>query len=182
MNPWRKKLRQLRDVVSIDDLAKDMGVETLDAFAERFRKGSQLFDDVYRAVRAQGESEADAEATAESAEAVELRGAVREYAAAVLRAASRLYARHELWLAPKGSGVRDYKVVPQTSWERAADKIRGTMNGVGLFHFGTLSDFLASGPYTPRQAVLGHLRTITDWPTVYEGRRASRMVEEEMRR
>lgn len=104
----------------------------------------------------------------------------QSYAQAILLVAGDLYRRHGLDLRPHGR-ERDLKIVPQATWEDAAEKIRQTMNGVGIFHFGSLGDFLRSGPYTARQAVLGHLRTITDWPLVREGRRASRLVEERMR-
>lgn len=180
MDLWRKKMRQLRDVVTVDDLAKDIGVETLDKFADRVRAGSRAYDEVYASERAAGRSEVEAEMAAENVEASEMRTAMNRYAGAILLVAGDLYRRHGLDLLPHGR-ERDLRVVPQTSWEDAAERIRQTMNGVGIFHFGSLGDFLRSGPYTARQAVLGHLRTITDWPLVREGRRASRLVEERMR-
>jgi hypothetical protein len=176
-------MRKLRDVVTIDDLAKDLGVETLDRFADRIRASSSAYDEVYASERASGRSEVDAEMAAENAEALEMQTAIRRYAGAIVQVAENLYQRHGLQIVRGGSALRasDYKVVPIVSWEDAADKIRVTMNGVGIFHFDTLGDFLASGPYTARQATLAHLRTIVDWPLVRQGRRASRLVEEEMR-
>lgn len=52
-------------------------------------------------------------------------------------------------------------------WRHAAQCIRGTINGVGLFQFDNLKDFLDSGPYTMRQAVLEHLHWMKDYPRVY---------------
>jgi hypothetical protein len=41
------------------------------------------------------------------------------------------------------------------------------VNGVGYFHFDNLKDFLDSGPYTPREAVLSHLHWLKDRAEVY---------------
>jgi hypothetical protein len=69
------------------------------------------------------------------------------------------------------------KIIPSTSWSDAADKLRETINGVGDFHFGSLSEFLDSGPYTARQAVLSHLGYIKRYPAVYGGLGANQMYE-----
>ena len=61
------------------------------------------------------------------------------------------------------------------------EKIRETINGVGDFHFSSLREFLDSGPYTARQAVLGHLRSIRSYPAVYGGSGAHQMYEQHWR-
>jgi hypothetical protein len=101
---------------------------------------------------------------------------------AVERAASTLLEEHALELQPVGpkdtSRPHQLKVVPSTSWSSSADKIRDTINGVGSFHFNSLQEFLASGPYTPRQAVLSHLSWIKHRSDVYGSASARRLYDQ----
>lgn len=71
----------------------------------------------------------------------------------------------------------DFKIVPSNSWDDAANKIRETINGVGTFHFNNLREFLSSGPYTARQAVLSHLGYIKRYPDVYGGSGARQLYD-----
>ncbi len=113
---------------------------------------------------------------------------------AVESAASKLFEEHGLELKPAGKWhpstytktkaerrPYDLKIVPSTSWNDAADKIRETINGVGDFHFNSLREFLDSGPYTARQAVLSHLGYIKKYPAVYGGSGAHQMYEQAWR-
>jgi hypothetical protein len=113
---------------------------------------------------------------------------------AVEHAASKLFEEHGLELQPAGkwhpstyaktkAERRPFqlKIVPSTSWKDAAEKIRETINGVGDFHFGDLGEFLRSGPYTARQAVLSHLGYIKRYPAVYGGQGAHQMYEQHWR-
>ena len=105
---------------------------------------------------------------------------------AVTGVAERLFGEHGLELDPIGKGSKAprpyyFKVVPKTNWNAAADKIRETINGVGYFHFNNLREFLDSGPYTATQAVLGHLGSISDYPSVYGGSSARSMYDQAMR-
>ena len=113
---------------------------------------------------------------------------------AVEHAASKLFEEHGLELQPAGKWhpsthaktraerrPYDLKIVPSTSWNDAANKIRETLNGEGMFHFANLKEFLDSGPYTARQAVLSHLGTIRHHPAVYGGTGARQMYEQHWR-
>lgn len=105
---------------------------------------------------------------------------------AVESAASKLFEEHGLELDPTGKqGTKerryDFKIVPSKSWSDAADKLRETINGVGTFHFDNLREFLGSGPYTARQAVLSHLSYIKRYPAVYGGQGANQMYEQAWR-
>jgi len=109
---------------------------------------------------------------------------------AVEQAASKLFEEHGLELQPAGKSHtktkaerRPYelKIVPTTSWMDAANKIRETINGVGDFHFNDLAEFLRSGPYTARQAVLSHLGYIQRYPAVYGSQGAKQMYEQHWR-
>jgi hypothetical protein len=101
---------------------------------------------------------------------------------AVESAASKLFEEHGLELSPtgkQGTEKRSYdlKIVPSKSWDDAANKIRETINGVGDFHFNDLREFLRSGPYTAKQAVISHLGYIKRYPAVYGGLGANQMYE-----
>jgi hypothetical protein len=101
-------------------------------------------------------------------------------------AASKLFEEHGLELKPVGkykASKRPYelKIVPKTSWNDAANKLRETINGVGSFHFNNLREYLDSGPYTARQAVLSHLHWIKRYPDVYGSQSAQRMYEQHWR-
>jgi hypothetical protein len=77
----------------------------------------------------------------------------------------------------------EYRVqpTPGRTWRDVADNVRRTINGVGMFVFDTTREFLDSGPYTAREAVLQHLGWIPDWYDVYEGRKVATLVEGRLR-
>lgn len=102
-----------------------------------------------------------------------------KYHDALLHAAKRAFGDHGLELTPVGKHDRpwEYKIEPVKSWEDAADRIRDTINGVGYFEFSSLREFLDSGPWTAREAVLGHLHTMTSRPIVYGDTRYKRSFE-----
>ena len=55
------------------------------------------------------------------------------------------------------------------------------VNGVDYFHFGTLKEFLDSGPYSGREAVLNHIGYIPQWAEVYGDTDARRIYESHVR-
>lgn len=71
----------------------------------------------------------------------------------------------------------EYRIEPRISWHDAADKMRETVNGVGYFHFDTLAEFLDSGPYSYREAVIDHLSYVRRWPDVYGAPSARALYE-----
>ena len=101
---------------------------------------------------------------------------------AVERAATKLLEEHDLELQPvdfkNTSRPYQLKIVPSTSWDSSANKLRETINGVGTFHFNNVKEFLSSGPYTARQAVLSHLSWINRHPDVYGGQSARRLYDQ----
>ena len=107
---------------------------------------------------------------------------------AVMSAIESVFAEHGLQLEPckarrphrKGFVVKyphEFNVVPVESWSDAANKIRDTITGYGLFEFWTLREFLESGPYTPRQAVLSHLNWMRRRSEVYGTSSPQRVYE-----
>jgi hypothetical protein len=111
----------------------------------------------------------------------------RKYHDAVLSVAEELFGTHGLLLIGKlrnGKPVDrpwEFRVQPKVSWDDAADHIRMTINGVGLFEFATLREFLVSGPYTGRRAVLNHLGWLWSWYEVYGEGNSRTRVERRMR-
>lgn len=74
------------------------------------------------------------------------------------------------------------KVEPETTWGAAAHAIKEVINGDGICgHFDTLKEWLDSGPWTPRQAVLAHLGWIKRYADVYGESSPSKLYERHLR-
>lgn len=162
---------KLTDKMSFERICTLLGVKTTEQWDEH---NADSF--LYRGADAAEMSEEEimcCEADASSE-------AWQSYKSAVLLVAEEVFARHALTLVTD-EHERTFRVVPSNSWRIAADNIRMTINGVGQFEFSSLQEFLSSGPYTPRQAVLSHLGWIPSWYEVYEGGKASSRVERRMR-
>lgn len=156
------------DKITIDQLAKMFSLPDWDKIDEM---NQQHYWEASRGAEDQEE--------AEQAEQTEV---YNQWYDAVEAAASQLFEKHGLELKPtgkQGTSTRryDFKVVPQKSWSDAADKIRETINGVGLFHSDDLSEFLRSGPYTAREAVLTHLGHVKSYPAVYGSSSAHQLYD-----
>lgn len=189
----REKKPKISAKVSIDRLAQllklptsdDMNFEdyTGDVYSDAYNyKHKEAFDE--------GMSDDDAEAVAikyaEEVEAAEVNDAYRKYRHAVEHAAEKLFDQHALELVPvkpkqKDAEPWEFTVEPVKSWEDAAAKLIDTINGVGYFEFASVKDFLESGPYTARQAVLQHLHWIKDRPAVYGDSSARSIFDRDMR-
>jgi hypothetical protein len=163
------------DKINIDQLAKLFGLPDWDKVDEM---NQQHYWDMARNAEDE-ESQIEAERAAQD----EIYG---QWYDAVEHVASKLFEEHGLELHPtgkQGSEKRryDFKIVPQSSWNDAADKIRETINGVGDFHFNNLKEFLYAESSTARQAVLSHLGSIKRYPAVYGGLGAHQMYEQHWR-
>lgn len=171
------------DKTNIDQLAKMFGLPDWDKIDEM---NSQHYWEMSR-----GAEDEDEQLKAEEEARDEVYG---QWYDAVEHAASKLFEEHGLELQPAGKWhpstyaktkaerrPYDLKIVPSTSWNDAANKIRETVNGVGTFHFNNLKEFLDSGPYSARQAVLSHLGWIRDYPAVYGSSSAHQMYDHHWR-
>jgi hypothetical protein len=165
--------KKTSDKITIEQLAKMFGLPDWDKIDEmnqqHYWEMTQGGDYEDEDARMEAEQEAQAEVYNQWYDAVE-------------STASKLFETHGLELKPagkQGTPTRRYdlKIVPSASWNDAADKIRETINGVGMFHFNSLREFLDSGPYTAREAVLAHLGTIKNYPAVYGSGSAHQMYE-----
>ena len=163
------------DKINIDQLAKLFDLPDW----ERVDEMNQ--HNYWEMSRGAGDEEEQQEAEQKAQEEI-----YRQWYDAVESAANKLFEEHGLELDPTGKqGTKDrrydFKIVPGKSWDDAADKLRETINGVGTLHFDTLRDFLDSGPYTARQAVLSHLGYIKRYPAVYGGQGANQMYAQAWR-
>lgn len=179
------RTKPISDVVDLDEIARDFKLTTItdydDSIIDSF---ADTWSHARKEALSEGMSEDEADEKAREAEQAERDEAVGHYMDAILRVADKLYGEHGLVLEPKHKGKGrsfEYKVAPEKSWSDAANKIRETINGVGMFEFRDLQDFLRSGPYTARQAVLSHLHWIADWPSVYGEGTPRSMVDRQMR-
>jgi hypothetical protein len=106
----------------------------------------------------------------------EVSEAIDKYRDAILYAAEKLFGEHELELIPLKRSAWAWKIVPTKTWKKSAYKIIDTVNGVGMFRYDSLKDFLESGPYTERQAVLSHVGWIPARYEVYNGGKAKSLI------
>jgi hypothetical protein len=178
---------KVKDTLELPQIAKMYGMpdpEDVDMQFGESEFSMEIQDAAYKQAIDDGHSEEEAEQIGMDAE-VEARGEeMRKVRDAMVASAERLLEKHGLELAPVGKDPRNtwtFKVIPTHSWEEAAAKIMQTINGVGQFEFNSLRDFLESGPYTPRQAVLSHLHWTAYWPEVYGEKSAERYYYDQMR-
>ena len=127
------------------------------------------YDYAYSQALEEGKTEEEAEKIAQKAEGEARDELYGKWHEGVTQAADRLFEVHGLELIPESDDRVPYKysVEPKKSWRDAADKVLETINGVGYFHFNTLEEFLESGPYTPKEAVLLHTHYFVRYPEVY---------------
>ena len=173
--------KETSDKINIDQLAKLFDLPPYDDIEELNS------DNIYDAGQSAYDEDEDASETAREAarEKAEWHAQAEIYGQwydAVKSVASQLFEEHGLELTPTGKQGDDkrrydFKIEPAKSWDEAANKIRETVNGVGYFHFNTLREFLDSGPYTARQAVLSHLEHIASYPAVYGSSSARSLYE-----
>jgi hypothetical protein len=151
----------------VEDLAELFGLP--DSESVRELNDEWLHDSwwkpAYEEALDEGLSEEDAEEAGAEAESEGLDELYANWINAVESAVSDLFEEHGLELVEVTRGT--FKLTPEKSWNDAAAKIIETINGVGYFHFNSVKEFLDSGPYTPKVAVIEHLGWIKDYPEVY---------------
>jgi len=138
----------------------------------------EAFDYARKEALENGASDDEADEKGRDAEQEDSGERFRLWHDAVTSAVEHEFEEHGLTLVPRTGRGRDsrtpweYRVVPTVSWTDAARKILHTINGVGMFEFRNVREFLDSGPYTARQAVLKHLHWLKDRAEVYGDRSA----------
>lgn len=90
----------------------------------------------------------------------------RRYQGALESIFADLCESHDLVLERKPDELA-WVIRPKVRWKYSAKSVMETVNGVGLFYFNSLQEFLDSGPYTERAAVLTHLHWLKRYYDVY---------------
>ncbi len=174
-------MMKLSDKINVDQLAEMFDLPTQDEIIELNIEYSMEARGVAEGqALEEGESEEEAEAIGFKAEEETLNEVYRSWYSGVTGAADELFGQHGLHLEPVGKDkdyAREYKIEPHESWKDSAGHIMETVNGVGDFTFYSLKEFLDSGPYTPREAVLTHLSYIERYPEVYGATSARQQFE-----
>lgn len=182
--------KRCKTTITIDELTDSLGVRRVDeVWDDLLESGSETYVYAYREALSEGMSEEDAEEFAQKAEQEEMDEVFRKYVDAIESAAEELYGQHGLSITIPTKRIEGrevqvldkIKVEPTKTWRAAAAEIIETINGVGMFHFDSVEEFLESGPYTPCEAVMSHLHWIKEYPSVYGTRSAESMVDESMR-
>lgn len=161
------------DKLTMEQIAKLLELPTPDEFSDGLMEYCETYSYVYREAIEEGASEEDAEERVQKAQQEEQDEAYGRYRRAVEQVAEKLFREHGLEFTPvkvKGKVPQfpwEYRVYPIRTWQDAANNLRETINGVGMFYFGSLKEFLSSGPYTPRETTLQHLHWIKWHPKVY---------------
>lgn len=161
---WQKRLKELSDKVNIDQLATLLKLDEWDDVSEH--NSDYIYEAAGSVEEASGE-EAHLKRQEKVADEV-----YDTWHNAVESVANEIFDQHNLELQPiaprrRGMPTYEYRIVPRVSWEDAASKIIDTINGVGMFEFASVREFMESGPYTVRQAVLSHLGHMKRRPDVY---------------
>lgn len=171
--------KKTSDIVNIEKLAEDFklpeweDVEKLN-IDNIMEAGGYARDEALK----EGESEEQAEEAAQKAQDEARDELYRNWHDAVENVAEDLFETHNLTLVPKSAAPSyEFKVEPTKTWTEAAESIIDTINGVGMFEFKSVKEFLDSGPYTLREAVLSHLHWIKRYPEVYGEPSPRRMYE-----
>lgn len=188
----RAKREEPSSYRTIDEIAELLGLPSwesidelnLDFYAE-VAHGAVRFDEEHASNL---DERADAEERYTEAEHAAQDEVYAQWYDAVEHAARVLFEAHGLSLEPapypRPKAAREDKrpyrlrIVPRTTWQDAAREIMTTIEGIGMFGYGgSLAEFLASGPYTARRAVLVHLHWIKRYPDVYGTTSAERLYE-----
>jgi hypothetical protein len=151
----------------VDDLAELFGLPDFDGVADANQDGylSEAYQAGYRNAQAEGLADEDAESFGFDAEMEASNELYLQWVGSVEFAAQQLLGHHGLELRELKSG--GYKLEPEHSWRDAAAHFATTIGGVGYAWYNSTQEFLDSGPYTPRQAVISHLGYVRSYPEVY---------------
>lgn len=104
-----------------------------------------------------------------------------KYCDAIVRVFETFLIHHNLQLNTFSKKTVKHFIIPVVSWRDAANHILETVNGVGFFYFNSLRDFLDSGPYSPKQAVMSHLHWMKRYSDVYGGYSPQKLLDSFMR-
>lgn len=162
--------KKLSDKLTFDALASLLGIREYDSIHEGsldyiFSVGDYASEQALK----EGATEAEAEEAGMKGQEEADASLFKAYEGALESAADDAFEKVGLVLVPLKSGY-EFQIKPKKDWKDAANEIRELINGYGPFYFATLKEFLDSGPYTAREAVLSHLGWVKDYGAVYGDR------------
>lgn len=179
---------KLKETFNVDELAEFFGIPTWESLDDNITSDNGAWSYAHEEALKEGKSEEEAEELAMQAESEERDEYYKKWHDAMESAVEKTLAHINIELTPvKSKGAShdarpyEYKISPKKDWKDSAEQIRDIINGVGMFEFGTLKEFLDSGPYTPREAVLSHLGYANSYADVYGDRSAKDIYHREMR-
>ena len=174
------------DVVNVDQLAEMFSLPSWDEIMEL--NLDYFFETAHDSVKGEeynSEDERDqALATAEQDAQDDL---YKQWHHAVCRTAETLLER-ALGLSLHACKVKsataipyEMRVKPLVSWQDSAAKLVALINGVGTFHYNSLSEFLSVECCTARQAALGHIGYAKRYSDIYGATTAQQYYDRAMR-
>ncbi len=172
--------KKVSDIFDLDGLARAFGLKAdLDDFMEAnidniAQRGHYVYNDAIRG----GKTDRQAEKVREEAEGEAHDEIGKAYISAIFDTIEKEAEKFHLTVIQQKPNR--YKVVPTTDWKTSLREIIDTINGVGMFEFNTIKEFLESGPYTLREGVLTHLHYLADYGHVYGGSTLQRQFEKNL--
>jgi len=164
--------KRLSNYLTLDEVSELLGVETFDKWDDFYIENCDNYCQCSEELQNQGKCECGYEQGREDL--------FNRYTNAVDVLAESLLKEHGLKLVDTKKNWRK-KLVPIVSWKDAANHIRMTINGYGMFEFKSVKEFMDSGPYTAYTVVLEHLHWMKKWYLVYGGFTARYQLERRMR-
>ena len=185
------KNKKTSAVMNVNELAELFGLPSSEEIDESVCTYGCAYDFAYKQALSEEKSEEEAEAAAQAAEQEEREQAYQKWYDAVEFVAKHEFELHKLELVQAYKRIRgrkvdakrpyDLRVVAPYGWKDAAREIMRTINGVGMFEFSSLKEFMDSGPYTAREAALQHTHWINRHAEVYGDRSPRSMYDGRMR-
>lgn len=159
--------KKISDIFDLDGLARAFGLKAdlADFMENNIDNIAQRGHYAYENAIERGKTERQAENAMEKAEEEAHDEIGKAYIAAVFDTIEKEAEKFDLTVIQQKPN--EYKVVPTTDWRTSLREIIRTINGVGMFQFDSIKEFLESGPYTLREGVLTHLHYLADYGRVY---------------
>jgi uncharacterized protein YpuA (DUF1002 family) len=134
-----------------------------------------LYTVVYNEAKKQNKDEEESEKIAQEAETSYAEECYTKHNNAIQRVAEHYFSLIKLNLDFRSDGY--VLIYEETTWEDSAKKILELINGYGQFYFSSLEDFLESGPFTVKEAVLEHLSYLKFYGKIYGDASPEQMFE-----
>jgi hypothetical protein len=167
-----------KNKLTIEELSEALGIKIPEVEPDNF---DGVFMDAKNYYLQKGLSEEDAEEKAQESVDENMDGYLKEINRTFDSYSEELLGEVFLDLSQKGdSGI--YTVTPKHSWKESAEALRELINGYGVFHFGSLRDFLKSSGPTAREATLTHIHWMRYYPEVYGGGSTQREFDRRLQR